>query len=159
MEIAQDSNSHVLENANDVPNSILTRPGIAEILFGSKKIASATAGHHLDSGADSSELDVATSILHLASTYHSQASEPRLNNSVRTIGGGSQSRPATGLNKFKNLGKANQALELWKVKQEEAKLLDNGIRISAVLWMSDGLGVSNFTEVWFCFLNCRGITH
>jgi hypothetical protein len=125
-----------------VPSSILTRPGIAEIIFGSGKTA--TTGQPVDLG-DSS--DVASSILHLASSYHSRALEPRLNNSVRTVGGISQPRPG-GLNKFKNLGKANQALELRKGKQEEAKLLDSAIRISAVLWMVEGPGTSKLTEVY-----------
>jgi len=139
------------ENAKDVPTPILTRPGIAEILFGSGK----TAAHRIEPGtSDGSSSAQATSILHLASSYHSQASEPRLNNSVRTVGGVAQSR---GLNKFKNLGKANQAVELRKAKQEEAKLLDNGIRISAVLWMAEGSESNRLTEVCFLLLNSEGI--
>lgn len=137
------------ENAKDVPTPILTRPGIAEILFGSGK----TAAHRIEPGtSDGSSSAQATSILHLASSY--QASEPRLNNSVRTVGGVAQSQ---GLNKFKNLGKANQAVELRKAKQEEAKLLDNGIRISAVLWMAEGSESNRLTEVCFLLLNSEGI--
>ena len=124
----------------------MTRPGIAGILFGTEKTQT------INNSSDSS--DVATSILQLASSYHSKASEPRLNNSVRTVGGVSQPRPG-GLNKFKNLGKAAQALELRKAKQDEAKLLDNGIRISAVLWMAEGPGSSKLTEVWFCSMISR----
>jgi hypothetical protein len=138
-QIACNYNSPILENAKEVPSSILTTPGIAGILFGSGKTPdSATTG-------DSSDA-VATSILHLASSYQSKASEPRLNNSVRTVGSVSQPRS---LNNFKNLGKAKQALELRKVKQDEAKLLDSGIRISAVLWMAEGPGASKLTEVCF----------
>ena len=138
------------ENGKDVPTPILTKPGIAEILFGSGK----TATHCIEPGtSDGSSSALATSILQLASSYHSQASEPRLNNSVRTVGGVAQPR---GLNKFKNLGKANQAVALRKAKQEEAKLLDNGIRISAVLWMAEGSS-NRLTEVRFLLLNSEGI--
>lgn len=138
------------ENAKDVPTPILTKPGIVEILFGSGK----TAAHCVEpSISDGSSSALVTSILHLASSYHSQASEPRLNNSVRTVGGVAQPQ---GLNKFKNLGKANQAVELRKAKQEEAKLLDNGIRISAVLWMAEGSS-NRLTEVHVLLLNPEGV--
>lgn len=130
------------ENAKDVPTPILTKPGIAEILFGGGK----TVDHRIEPGtSEGSSSALVTSILHLASSYHSQASEPRLNNTVRTVGGVAQPR---GLNKFKNLDKANQAVKLRKAKQEEAKLLDNGIRISAVLWMAEGSS-NRLTEVRF----------
>ncbi|EDR01155.1 uncharacterized protein LACBIDRAFT_333554 [Laccaria bicolor S238N-H82] len=104
-----------------------------------------TTAHRIEPGTSDglSSAALATSILHLASSYHSQASEPRLNNSIRTVGGVAQPR---GLNKFKNLGKANQAVELRKAKQEEVKLLDNGIRISAVLWMVEGSS-NQLTEI------------
>ena len=81
---------------------------------------------------------VASAVLQLASTYQSKASDRSLHNKVRTVG--KPELEECGLNKipYKNLGKANKVVEERKVKNNEAKLLDDGIRVGATLWSADG---------------------
>ena len=81
---------------------------------------------------------VASAVLQLASTYQSKSSDKRLHNKVRTVG--KPELEECGLNKlpYKNLGKANKVVEERKVMNNEAKLLDDGIRMSATLWSADG---------------------
>ena len=80
---------------------------------------------------------VASAVLQLALTYQSKASDKRLHNKVRTVG--KPELEERGLNKlpYKNLGKAHKVVEERKVKNNEAKLLDDGIRVGATLWSAD----------------------
>ena len=81
---------------------------------------------------------VASAVLQLAATYQLKASDKRLYNKVRTQAVG-KPELEQGLNKlpYKNLGKAHKIVEDRKVKNNEAKLLDDGIRVGATLWSAD----------------------
>jgi hypothetical protein len=106
--------------------------GLAEILS-----AEAQDDGNL-SDIDTRQSAVASAVLQLASTYQSKASDKRLQNKVRTVG--KPELEESGLNKlpYKNLGKAHKVVEERKLKNNEAKLLDDGIRVGATLWSADG---------------------
>lgn len=72
--------------------------------------------------------DRASAIISSAQGYQAQASDPRLNkpSTARGVEGG--------LNKFKNLGKAQIIVAERKVKRNEANLVGVGIKIGATLW-------------------------
>lgn len=96
---------------------------------------------------------LASAVLQLASTYQSKASDKRLHNKVRTVG--KPELEERGLNKFpyKNLGKAHKVVEERKVKNNEAKLLDDGIRVGATLWSTDNVAKAPKEVSLFIFSN------
>ena len=121
---------------NDVPKVILRMHGMAKILSTDTQ----DNGNLLDviSLAPPHQSSVASAVLQLASTYQSKASDKHLHNKVWTV-----RKPELEdcrLNKlpYKNLGKANKVVKERKVKNNEAKLLDDGIRVGATLWSADG---------------------
>ena len=109
--------------------------GMAEILYAN------TQDDENLSGIDTPprQKPLASAVLQLASTYQSKASDKRLYNKVRTQAVGKPELEERGLNKlpYKNLGKAHKVVEDRKVKNNEAKLLDDGIRVGATLWSAD----------------------
>lgn len=109
---------------------------MADILFGDdaeENITPATSS--TEQGGDVSE--ITSAILARAKVHQSQASGPRLHNTVRTaasISNPSTSRPDY---KFQNLNKAQKVVAERKKKTEEAKLTEVGIRLAATLWILD----------------------
>lgn len=119
------------EAAESTPNSILVLIKDHAIIFGNHSDNEDTPSSALSQNA--------TYIFQNASGHHQNASDTRLNNRVRTVGNSSVRAP-DGLNKYKNLGKAEKVIAERKAKNDEGKIAvsENGIRISAALWMSDG---------------------
>lgn len=72
--------------------------------------------------------DGASAIISSAQRYQARASDPRLNKSSTARGA------EGGLNKFKNLGKAQVVAAERKAKREEANLIGVGIKVGATLW-------------------------
>lgn len=70
----------------------------------------------------------ASAIISSAQGYQAQASDPRLNkpSTARGVEGG--------LNKLKNLSKAQTVVAERKAKREEANLVGTGIKVGATLW-------------------------
>lgn len=84
-----------------------------------------------------------TTLLQSACSYQAKASDTRLAKPSTSKGGGE----ALGLNKFKNIQKA-QAVKAERIaKKEEAKLIDTGIRVAATLWSTDGKRFSQITPI------------
>lgn len=86
----------------------------------------------------------ASAIVQSALGYQAKANDPRLN------------RPSTaqgsegGLNKFKNLGRAQTVVAQRKAKKEEINLLGVGIKVWATLWkITQGNG--KMTQVWILY--------
>lgn len=107
--------------------------GMAEILFADAQ----DDGNLSDIDTRPVQSPLASAVMQLASTYQSKASDKRLHNKVRTVG--KPESEERGLNKppYKNLGKAQKVVEARKAKNNEAKLLDDGIRVGATLWSAD----------------------
>ena len=76
----------------------------------------------------------ASAVIVSAQEFQAKASDPRLKNKPSTARGADG-----GLNKYKNLGKANLVVAERKNKREEANLIGigNGIKVSATLWSMD----------------------
>lgn len=74
---------------------------------------------------------IATTILESAYSHQQNASDKHL--------GVTPSKPGTslGLSQFKNLSKAKAIQDERKAKKAEAQLRDVGIRVVAMIWMSD----------------------
>lgn len=122
----------VAETVSDVPASVLKLRGMADILFGENAEAGAdTIGDEFEPNVK----DLTSRILERATFHQSQASKPRLHNTVRTAG--SISGSSTSSLGFKNLNKAQKVVADRKKKTEEAKLTEAGIRIAATLWILD----------------------
>ena len=77
----------------------------------------------------------ALEILHSAAQYQVKASDTRLSTKPSA-----RENSEFSLKNFKNLKKAQSIVEERKAKKEEAKLLDTGIRVSAMLWSLDDVG-------------------
>jgi hypothetical protein len=116
-----------IEKEPQIPRSILSIPGVAALLFEENTMG---MGDGLSEGASAAIIS--------AQHFQAKASDPRLTNKPSTARGADG-----GLNKFKNLGKANQVVAERKSKREEANLIGigNGIKVSATLWsMEEGHG-------------------
>ena len=105
---------------------------MTEILFGKDADSDADITGH---GSEPNVEDITSAILDRAKVYPSQASKPRLHNTVRTAG--SIRSSSTSISNVKNLDKANKVVAERKKKAEEAKLTEAGIRIAATLWILD----------------------
>jgi len=108
-----------IEKAPHIPTSILRIQGVAPLLL-EKNVA--------DMGGDVSLTERASAIISSAQVYQAQASDPRLNkpSTARGVEGG--------LNKLKNLGKAQTVVAERKAKRDEANLVGTGIKVGATLW-------------------------
>jgi hypothetical protein len=117
------SSLHLLiENEPTIPRSILSISGVAALLF----------EENMPGGDGNFGLtEEASAVIISARQFQAKASDPRLTNKPSTARGADG-----GLNKFKNLGKANQVVAERKNKREEANLvgIGNGIKVSATLW-------------------------
>ena len=103
-----------------------------EILFGKDADSDVDiTGHRSEPNVE----DITSTILDCAKVHQSQASKPRLHNTVRTAG--SIHSSLTSISNVKNLDKANSMVAERKKKAEEAKLTEVGIRIAATLWILD----------------------
>ena len=142
--------SFLEQEDNDVPKAILRMHGMAEILSADTQDDGNLSG--IDTPPRQSPL--ASAVLQLASTYQSKASDKRLYNKVRTQAVGKPELGVRGLNKlpYTNLGKAHKVVEERKVKNSEAKLLDDGIRVGATLWSSDTRGPKEVCSCLFSLL-------
>lgn len=116
-----------IEKEPQIPRSILSIPGIAALLF---------------EGMGIGLTEEASAVIVSAQQFQAKASDPRLNKPITARGADG------GLNKFKNLGKANQIVAERKAKRDEVNLvgIGNGIRVSATLW-SIGEGHSKMSQV------------
>jgi hypothetical protein len=142
------------QEENDVPKAILRMHGMAEILSANTE----DDENLLDIDTLPHQSPVASAVLQLASTYQSKASDKRLHNKVRTVG--KPELEERGLNKFpyKNLGKAQKVVEERKAKNQEAKLLDDGIRVGATLWSADNVARAPKEVSLFIFSNISRLT-
>jgi hypothetical protein len=122
----------IAETASDVPMFVLRLRGMTEILFGKDADSDADITGH---GSEPNVEDITSAILDRAKVHQSQASKPRLHNTVRTAG--SIRSSSTSISNVKNLDKANSVVAERKKKAEEAKLTEVGIRIAATLWILD----------------------
>jgi hypothetical protein len=77
----------------------------------------------------------ALEILHSAAQYQVKASDTRLSTKPSA-----RENSEFNLKNFKSLRNAQSIVEERKAKKEEAKLLDTGIRVSAMLWSVDDFG-------------------
>lgn len=117
---------------------VLRLQGIAEILVRKDADSDADITGH---GSEPNVEDVTSAILDRAKVHQSQASKPRVHNTVHTAG--SIRNSSTSIPNFKNLDKANKVVAERKKKAEEAKLIEVGIRIAATLWILDNSSNSN----------------
>ncbi|KAF8811841.1 hypothetical protein BYT27DRAFT_7208146 [Phlegmacium glaucopus] len=110
------------KNAQDIPMAILKMPGVASLFLEKTTTGMMDMGNNLE--LTNSALDIISS----AQGYQAKASDPRL------------SKPSTargaegGLNRFKNLGKAQSVVAERKAKRAEATLVGIGIKVGATLW-------------------------
>ena len=130
-------------------------------MHGMAKILSADTqdnGYLSDIGTPPCQSPVASAVLQLASTYQSKASDKRLHNKVCTVG--KPELEERGLNKlpYKNLGKAHKVVEERKAKNNEAKLLDDRIRVGATLWSADNVTKTPKEVSLFSFFNISWLT-
>lgn len=111
-----------IEKEPQIPRSILSISGVAALLF---------EGNTTTVDGDFGLTEGAAAAIISAQQFQAKASDPRLSNKPSTARGADG-----GLNKFKNLGKANQVVAERKNKREEANLIGigNGIKVSATLW-------------------------
>ena len=79
-----------------------------------------------------------SAVLQLASTYQSKASDKQL--------------------PYKNLGKVHRVVEERKVKNNEAKLLDDRIRVGVTLWSADNVAKALKEVSLFIFSNISQLT-
>jgi len=112
----------------------------------------------LDIDTPPGQSPLASAVLQLAPTYQSKASDKRLHNKVCTVG--KPELEEHGLNKllYKNLGKAQKVVKERKVKNNEAKLLDDGIRVGATLWSADNVEKAPKEVSLFIFSNISQLT-
>lgn len=122
------SNLPILEIGNDVPFSVLKKPGMAALLLAANRFTE----NENDVGTSSTWSALATTILGSAYTYQQNASYKRLG--VRPS---KSTGTSLGLNQFKNLSKAKAIQEERKTKKAEVQLKDVGIKVVATIWMSD----------------------
>ncbi|PPQ94491.1 hypothetical protein CVT25_013803 [Psilocybe cyanescens] len=107
------------------------------ILFGDSIEDDNAAGAAITTEQESDITELTSSIFARAKVHQSQASKPRLHNSVCTTGSTSNSSSSGSDFKFQNLNKAQKVLADRKKKAEEGKLTEVGIRIAATLWILD----------------------
>lgn len=98
-------------------------------------------GSHGSSLEDTTFSNNALEILHSAAQHQGKASDTRLSTKPSA-----QENGEFNLKNFKNLKKAHSIVEERKAKKDEAKLLDAGIRVSAMLWSLDDIG--KMKPVW-----------
>ena len=100
----------------------MSLPGIAALLFEQNTL-------EIDNNNGLSE--EASAAVVSAQKFQAKASDSRLKNKPTTARGADG-----GLNRFKNLGKANLVVAERKSKREEVTLMgiDNDIKVSATLW-------------------------
>ena len=137
---------------NDVPKAILRMHGMAEILSTDTQDDGNLSDIQVVD-TPSRQSPVASAVMQLASTYQSKASDKRLHNKVHTVG--KPELEERGLNKlpYKNLGKAQKVVEERKLKNSEAKLLDDGIRVGATLWSTNNVAKAPKEVSLFIFTN------
>jgi hypothetical protein len=109
---------------------ILKLAGMRSIL-----LADDSQGDEGDSAADTALSNDALKILQSAAQYQVKASDTRLSTKPSA-----RENSEFNLKNFKSLKKANSVVEERKAKKEEAKILDTGIRVSAMLWSLDDVG-------------------
>lgn len=116
-----------LEEAVAVPTSILSLPGIPELILGR------TVSQRDGTSSSSAPLELATSIMESASVFQKKASTTRLAQALIAY-------RSPGLAGFQhtncNLDSAAKVKVARKAKNEESKLLNNGIHVTASLWES-----------------------
>jgi hypothetical protein len=112
---------------------------MSDILFGDDVEANVTPAIMTEQDGESDVSEITSAILARAKVHQSQASGPRLHNTVRTAASISDSSSSTSRSeyKFQNLNKAQKVVAERKKKTEEAKLTEVGIRIAATLWILD----------------------
>jgi hypothetical protein len=138
---------------NDVPKAILRMHGMAEILS-----ADTQDDRNLsDIDTTPRQSPLASAVLQLASTFQSKASDKRLHNKVRTVGKAELEERGRNKLPYKNLGKAQKIVEERKAKNNEAKLLDDGIRVGATLWSADNAKAPKEVSL-FIFSNISRLT-
>ncbi|KAF8805628.1 hypothetical protein BYT27DRAFT_7258067 [Phlegmacium glaucopus] len=102
--------------------AILKMPGVASLFLEQTTTGMMDMGNNLE--LTNSALDIISS----AQGYQAKASDPRLSKPSTARG------PEGGLNKFKNLGKAQSVVAERKAKRAEATLVGIGIKVGATLW-------------------------
>jgi hypothetical protein len=106
-----------------------------------------------DIGTPPRQSPVALAVLQLASTYQSKTSDKRLYNKVHTVGKPELEEHELNKLPYKNLGKAHKVVKERKVKNSEAKLLNDGIRVGATLWSADNVAKAPKEVSLFIFSN------
>ncbi|KAF8952860.1 hypothetical protein BDZ97DRAFT_1909005 [Flammula alnicola] len=109
----------ILQHAPHIPTAILRIQGVAPLLL---------EQNTMGMGDDLDLTDGTSAVITSAQEYQAKASDPRLNKPSTARGA------EGGLNRFKNLGKAQSVIAERKGKRDEANLIGVGIKVSATLW-------------------------
>lgn len=119
----------VSEHVEEIPRSILSLPGIQEILVScdlrGSNVTELATGNEVSSDGFRAE---SATILVEARAHQAEASNFRIGQTVKTAGSASSTTTQT------NLFKARQVQAQRQQKQKEAKQLDTNICITATLW-------------------------